>query len=336
MNDLISLAKGKLNDPIMQEWAIHFYSDLPINAETERNQIETEWFHEFFIAQIIDQGDNSIINHLFRELPPQNFSNLTHLLIKNWGIWSASTAVSAANIVAVNAYDELLQLYKKDLALLLQGQVDPLKFSSIDLLYSETENLNVTEFVTEFTQIVIKLKNDFMQSILFHSILKLSYLLPENILAASIQKIVEIETSEDRRQAHFKSLFMGLFGHNEYLEMVFDREKYDSPIRPSALKSFFVDSAPLEQLDKWLVDLPPYKDILILLEAVCKNSKGCQTILRILQNTKEISDKNQAQLALAACMQGLAKDALDTSPLDSIKTVNLLAIDLEFSRWNDL
>lgn len=83
MFNLISAAKGKLDDPILQEWAIRFYSKLPRNAQAERSQIEVDWFHEFFLAQVIDRGVTSFLKCLFRTLPPQHFSNLQNLICKN-------------------------------------------------------------------------------------------------------------------------------------------------------------------------------------------------------------------------------------------------------------
>jgi hypothetical protein len=87
MNNLIAAANGKLGDPVMLEWAMRFYSDLPKHAHDERIQIETDWFHEFFIAQLIDRGEANLLARLFRALPPQRFSSLKSLIIKNWPVW---------------------------------------------------------------------------------------------------------------------------------------------------------------------------------------------------------------------------------------------------------
>lgn len=335
MHNFITLAKDKLDDSIMQEWAIYFYSNLPINANKERTQIETEWFHEFFLAQIIEREDTSLLNKLFRELPVKSFFNLSNLMIKNWNLWSGSTAISAANILAVNAPDKLLYLYKNDLPLLLNSQVDPLKFSSVDLLFSETEDTEFAAFINEFALSIIKLKNSFAVSTLIHSVLKRGNLLSTDTLFILIDKALQIEASENRRQPNFKSLFIGLFGHNEYLEMVFDREQYDSPLKMATIQTFFIDSVFLETLDEWLIKLPSLASALNLLETMSQDNQGCQTLLTLLNHSKEIPEKIQIQLTLAACLQGLSKDSLEISCFDLTTTIDLLAIDLEFSRWND-
>lgn len=334
MINLITAANGKLDDPIMQEWAINFYRHLPINAHAERNQIETEWFHELFIVQLCDRGDTSVLSQFFRELPPQHFSNCTHLLVKHWAAWPASVSLSAAHILAVNAPAELLRLYQQHLELFKTGNIDPFKFSVIDQLSSQSKNSIFNELIDEFAQIVLALDNDFMQSSLLHSVLKLSKLLPADILAALVDKALKIETSDNRRQSHLLSLFKGIFGHNEYLAMVLDREHYDSPLRLSTLQPFFVDSAPLQKLDEWLINLPPKAEVVSLLEMVGKESENCRILLALLKDSTKLTEKTQTQLAMAACLQALAKDTLDTSGFDLTTTVNLLAVDLEFVRWN--
>src|SRR5664280_2997887 len=101
MFNLIAAANGKLDDPVMREWAEQFYSDLPKHAYDERIRIEADWFHEFFIAQVIDRGETALLTHLFRVLPPQHFSNLKALILKNWPVWLVSLVSYAAKILAV-------------------------------------------------------------------------------------------------------------------------------------------------------------------------------------------------------------------------------------------
>ena len=82
MFNIIAAANGKLDDPVMRQWAVQFYSDLPKHAYDERIRIEADWFHEFFIAQLIDRGETALLTHLFRVLPPQHLSNLNALFLK--------------------------------------------------------------------------------------------------------------------------------------------------------------------------------------------------------------------------------------------------------------
>jgi tetratricopeptide (TPR) repeat protein len=336
MTNLITTAKGKLDDPIMQEWAIHFYSDLPNNAHLEKTQIETDWFHELFITQLINSQDTSLLGQFFRKLPVQNYSKLTHLIVNNWTDWPSSLVASAAEILTVNAPDDLIQLFKNDLALLKTGNIDPFQFLSIDQLATENTSSTVAEFINEFSLVVLDLNNDFAQSFLFNPLFKLSKALSTETLKKLIAKVLDMEIPEKRRQSHFQSLFTGLFGSSEYLEMVFDRESFESPLKLSTLAPFFVDSASLEQLDSWLAELPKADEIDSLLETISSESDACHKLFELLKGTKQLSEKLQSQLALAACIHGLSKNTINTAHFDVTKTVDLLAIDINKSKWTEL
>ena len=80
MTDFIVATSKKLDDPVMQEWAVNFYRDLPKNAHDERARIEAAWFHEFFIAQLLDRGVNSFTNPVISGITSGTFfkSQSTH------------------------------------------------------------------------------------------------------------------------------------------------------------------------------------------------------------------------------------------------------------------
>lgn len=341
MFNLISAAKGKLDDPILQEWAIRFYSKLPKNAQTERNQIEVDWFHEFFLAQIIERGDTSFLKRLFRALPPQHFSSLKHLISKNWTTWSASTVLEAADVLAVIAPDQLIQLYLEDLAKFKHGtKIDPLRFSSINHIPTDWDNASLSELTTQLINNIPAWQDPVSKALLISALLNFAKQLDTENLEFLLEAALQLETSENRRHGIFRHLFMGLFDHDDYLEMVFDREEYESPLRLVELAAFFKDSAPLVQFDTWLKKLPTSNDILPLLETLKEESVGCRIGLRLLKDSKRItaklSTKSQAQLVLAACIHGYAKSALEIATFDVSATLNLLSIDLEEPRWNSL
>lgn len=341
MFNLISAAKGKLDDPILHEWAIRFYSKLPRNAQAERKQIEVDWFHEFFLAQIIERGDTAFLKRLLRTLPPQHFSSLQHLIVRNWSTWPASVVSVAANVLAVIAPEQLIQQYLDDLAKLKQGaNIDPLQFSSIDHLPADCDTPSLPELINQLVSNIPAWQDAFGKATLMAALLTRAKQLSIDNLEALLDAALQLETTENRRHGIFQRLFTGLFGHNDYLAMVFDREQYESPLKLAALAAFFADSAHLAQFDTWLAELPTSKDILPLLETLTKESVGCRIVLHLLKDstrtTEKLSSRLQAQLALAACIHGQAKSTLEPATFDVSATLNLLAIDLEEQRWHSL
>ena len=146
MFNLIAAANGKLDDPVMREWAVQFYSDLPKHAYDERIRIEADWFHEFFIAQLIDRGETALLTHLFRVLPPQHLSNIKALMVKKWPEWPRTLIDATAKVLSVIAPEELLRLFENDLNRLKQGGVDPLRFLAIDQLRTNNNEVACAAF----------------------------------------------------------------------------------------------------------------------------------------------------------------------------------------------
>ena len=338
MFNLITAANGKLDDPVMREWAVQFYSDLPKHAYDERIRIEADWFHEFFIAQLIDRGETTLLAHLFRVLPPQHLSNIKALMVKKWPEWPRTLIDSTAKVLSVIAPEELLRLFENDLNRLKQGGVDPLRFLAIDQLRTNNNDVACAAFFNQFSKLVIdECPDGFRKTMLIDSLLKVSNLLAWDTLASSINSALQIDSSQLHPRSIFESLFTGLFGHIEFLNMIFDRKRFESSLQLTALQPFFVDSAPLEKLDHWLQLSPPLEETLDVLEKLSHESSGCGILLKLLRDstyiTGKLSSEIQLQLSIAACLHGFATSSLDTSKLDLPTTVNLLAADLNKPRW---
>ena len=56
MLDPITSAQGKIDDPLLLEWALRYYDNLPINNLEDRERIEATWFYDLFIAQLIEKN----------------------------------------------------------------------------------------------------------------------------------------------------------------------------------------------------------------------------------------------------------------------------------------
>ncbi len=338
MTNFISLANGKLDNPVMQEWAIRFYDNLPDNLLAEKNQIETEWFHELFIAQLIDREEISLLSRLFRILPAHKFSNLNNLIINNWSTWPATVVNNAAKILAVNAPHELLRLFQDDLVKLNEGgEVDPAKLLALDELLNAKDTQEIKELANQFLALAVNWKDDFAKSQIFYALFKVSKSLSSANRLILLDSGLTSKSFEHPYHSLFLALFTGLFGKNDYLQMIFDNEAYDSPLKLSGLQPLFVDSTPLKEFDSWLNTLPPADNLLTLLTKLAETSDACRILLDLIKNSKQfaakLSVKTQAQLILAACIHSFAKTTLDASDFELATLVDLLAVDMFQSRW---
>lgn len=69
MLDPIISAKEKLDDPLMLEWALRYYNDLPENSIAEKGRVASTWFHDLFIAQLLERNETETLSHLFNTYP---------------------------------------------------------------------------------------------------------------------------------------------------------------------------------------------------------------------------------------------------------------------------
>ena len=96
MTDLISLAKGKLNDPILMEWALRHYQDAQAGTPQRREAMEQDWFDDLTLRRWLDSDDQAMLARLFSQLPADRFASLGPSIGARWGQWGGNLACSAA------------------------------------------------------------------------------------------------------------------------------------------------------------------------------------------------------------------------------------------------
>lgn len=337
MNNIILSAHGKLDNAVMQEWAIDFYSNLAASQISLKEQIESVWFHELFIAQLIDNDETSLLIQLFRELPPKNFFNLSSLIINKWSTWPALLVAHAVRTLSINAPSDLLQLYKDDLLKLQQGyEIDPIRFSSIDYFLAKNENIEAKDLVEKLVDLQLGLRDEFKQTQLLYPLLKLGKQLSVPKLVALLDSALSQKSNKHSEQAILVALCSGLFEDCDYLEFIIDSEEYERSFKLADYQHLFLAQAPLAAFDLWLVNLPKLDEILPILQELSKISEGCRIFLQLLQDSTQIAKltgNSLEQMALAACIYGYSKSTLDISSFDLQTTIDLLAIDLKHARW---
>lgn len=339
MINVITVAKDKLDNPLMLEWAIRYYSDLPKSAESGRSAIEETWFHDVMLAELIESGETSLLNDLLREFPARRLTGLGHLLVKHWPAWPGTLSATVSEILTAIAPDELIPLYRDAVDRLPQGDhEDLIRFRAAGKVLHDAKNEQHREIAEKLAQAVLAWPDQLTRSMQIGSLLALSPLLSRQTLVSLLETALKHQTDADRRQALWKSLFGGLFGRHNYLSEVFDREQYDSFLTFAELSPFFSDDAPLEQFDQWLAKSPRLNEVLNCLQTLEERSESCKTVLSLIRDTPTISGllskSLQSQLALAACIQGYAKNELETSHLSLAETLDLLAVDVAEPRWH--
>ena len=111
MNSLcLSRAAAALDDPIVLDWAVHYYSDLPPHSE-RRAQLAAEWFPGAALERWIEAGDFDTLSILLRELPEAHWSALATTMAARWNEWPSRMASASAKILARVAPDLATQAF---------------------------------------------------------------------------------------------------------------------------------------------------------------------------------------------------------------------------------
>ena len=323
----------------MLEWALGYYKHLPDSARESRARIDSIWFHDLFLAQLIEQGEINSLSRLFRYLSPKLFANLTTLIVKHWPDWPDQVARAVSTVLAVNAPENLLGLLENHLNRIEQGY--PLgaeRFLYVDRLANCGTEERLRLFFNRLSLRALSLPDrDIGKSLLLSTLLGLAPCLSEDTLLQVLDSALREETRDYAREDLLNQLVRGLFGHAEYLDLTLARSKTQSQQRFAALAPFFTPDAPLAKLDEWC-DSPPALDTLLpALEAAGLKSEGCAALRKLFQSCPTLSDalpgSMQALLLVAACVQGYASDTFDSATLDLETTTDLLTADLVATRW---
>lgn len=64
MTDLIELAKGKLNDPILMDWVLDRYRDAEMGEPRCQHAMERAWFDELRLLCWLGSDDQDILTRL--------------------------------------------------------------------------------------------------------------------------------------------------------------------------------------------------------------------------------------------------------------------------------
>ena len=339
MLDPILSAKEKLDDPLLLEWALRYYNNLPENKLEEKTRIESTWFHDLFIAQLIERNETETLSRLFNALPAQHFSSFTNLIIKRWSEWPASLANTAIQILAVNAPQAFLSLLDDYLKKVEQGaSLDFERILNINVLAEIGINASYQPLLNRLGQKILELPEENFGRVFFlPSLLRVSNGLSFDMLESVLVAALRSSNGSHRKADVLRSLFQGLFGQEEYLAQVFDRGKKESEQRLEPLAHLFREETSLTQLDQWLDSPPASFEVIPLLEELSSQSECCKKILKLLKDSTEVnqllSDDIRSQLGVAACIQSFARKTFDNSKLDLNETINLLSADFFKPYW---
>lgn len=267
MIDLIPLATGKLDDPILMDWALGHYRDARIGDPRHRQALEQAWFDDLTLRRWLDSDDHETLSRLFRELPAGRFASLGHAIGERWGQWGGPLAQRAAPVLARHAPGLAWRCFAEPEgeghrdAYAILGIVEALPLLPADL----GRALLVAIAKESRTTGRRGLDRDVVVGALIPVALQIDRPLARGLIRERLRE-AEGERALDLALGEVGT---GLFGHSPYERLASDLRRGRSAQSFQALAALFRAEAPLERLDQWsrgevaLADLMAPVDALI-------------------------------------------------------------------------
>ncbi len=328
--DLLKLAQGKLDNPIMRQWALQRYEDARTRSDGSDQEMEKIWFDDLTLRKWINSDDKRTLASVFRILSPSAFVNLNTTVAEQWKTWSGPLAWASTPI--------LLNLDALERATLF---VEHMKHNLSDLEKTVSVVNHLTSLPEEMAIDLFKKieevsreieKNAFAKNWLQHALITPAIHLAPDMLPPLVHELVNSQDNrEDASENLFKYLSEALFGSAVYFKNAQFRNNGDEGVEFQSLGFLFQDGAPLSDLDAAMKASPKFAETLALLEAHSDKSDKiilAQKIIESANHTGRIDEIDLTCFAVAAVANAYELSEIDISGMSLEKVLNTIALDL--------
>ena len=340
MNSIISLAAKQLDDPLLLEWALERYLEIP-EAETERRQqVIAAVFHDLTLQRFLDVDHSWLTSRLLRDLPEHCFANLKPTLLKLWEQGSPSMMGTVSRILANLAPEQWCSLMGQHLQDIEQGTERPRveAISQWHQIKTESAAACLPDKVNRLARWLLQDRPEHLDRMMLINYLpRLALQLEDDTLGAVLDARLPSSGEEFVPDALLCSLFQGLFGRDSLLDLVFAKARLESEQSLVLLSPWFEPGTPLEQWEAWLIHPPEVSELESLLNAYGQKSEGCQRLSGLLAPDavlREYLDPEEVcQVAVAALLEASLLTDFSPAGLCLETTLDLLAADLKENPW---
>jgi hypothetical protein len=329
MTHLIKLAAGKLNDPILMDWALDRYRQASKGQNHRQEELEQAWFDELTLRRWLNNDDQETLNRLFVHLPEKQFANLAKAIGERWNDWSGSLAYHSAQVLARYQPDLAKQCFAeppggrhRDIESIL-GIVRSLPVLPHD------DGLQLLKTITQ--QILISSKDSFTRELMLSELVTASLAL-DRVVALDVIKaqLKEISRERDWNQL-LDQVARSFFGHSVYRQLASDIRKGETQQSFQQLEAFFRKDAPLGQLDQLSREKANLDDLTELVDRFLDEQE--RSVVRLITETTRSKQFAERRDTIADFLIGVVAAAcecktLDTANINLHEAVQLLASDL--------
>ena len=333
MIDLVELATGKLNDPILMDWAIDRYREARAGRSKRQKLMEQTWFDDLTLRRWLNSDDQEILNRLFVHLPEERFANLGQVIGERWSTWKGSLAYHSAPILA---------RYQPDLAWRCFAEPPGGRHRDVESILGVIQSLTIlpredgVQLLKAVARQVLSSDED-----RFTRELKLSELVAASLVLDRVValEVIEAQLKELSRERDWTRLLdqvaRSLFGHSVYRQLASDIRKGEMQQSFQQLQAFFSEDAPLALMDKLSREKANLPELIELADN-CLDEQD-RTIVGLITRTAGSKRFAERQNLVADFLIGVVAatcehQAIATDTMSLQEVVELLASDLTESR----
>jgi hypothetical protein len=340
MNSIISLATKHLEDPLVLEWALERYLEIPKAEPDRRQQIIAAVFHDLTLQRCLDVDHAWLTSRLLRELPEHCFANLKPTLLKLWEQGSPSI-MSAVSLILANVdpekWSSLMEQHLQDIE---QHRERPRveALSQWHQIKAEPVSARLAGWVNRLAVWLLQDRPEHLDRMMLVNYLpRLALQLEDHTLDAVLDASLQSSKEEFVPDKLLCSLFRGLFGRDSLLDLVLAKARSESEQSLVSLSPWFEPGTPLEQWEAWLSHTPEASELASLLKTYGQNSEGCQRLSRLLAPDaalRQYLDPDEVcQITVAALLEASLLTDFSPAGLSLAVTLELLAADLKENPW---
>ena len=329
MTHLIKLATGKLNDPILMDWALDRYRQASEGRSQRQEAMEQAWFDELTLRRWLNSDDHETLNRLFVHLPEEQFSNLGQAIAERWNDWGGNLAYHSAPVLA---------RYQPELAWRCFAEPPGGRHRDVESILGAIRSLVVLPreeglvlLKAIATQVIASTEDGFSRELTLSELLSASLVLDRGVALEVLKAQLKAITREREWDRLLDEVARGLFGHSVYGQLASDIRKGDSNQSFQRLAAFFREDAPLERLDDLSRKDSGLDDLTVLLDRLLDEQD--HIIVQLISETTQSKRLAEHRERLEAFLIGIVASACEHKVLDATQmplqeTVTLLAADL--------
>jgi len=329
MTHLIKLATGKLNDPILMDWALDRYRQAREGHSPRQQAMEQTWFDELTLRRWLNSDDHETLNRLFVHLPEEQFSNLGQAIAERWNDWGGNLAYHSAPVLA---------RYQPELAWRCFAEPPGGRHRDVESILGVIRSLPVLPpedglvlLKAIATQVIASTEGSFSRELKLSELLSASLAFDRVVALEVIKAQLKAITSIREWDRLLDQVARGLFGHSVYGQLASDIRKGHSNQSFQQLAPFFREDAPLERLDDLSRKDSGVDDLTVLVDRLLDEQD--HIIVQLISEATQSERLAEHRERLEAFLIGIVASACEHKVLDAThmplqETATLLAADL--------